>query len=130
MAVSTIGSIGQELNLLIRQGGTFGPCEVTLTNPDGSAVDLTGSTLRAQLRQKALDSGTPVATFTITVTDATGGVFTFGLSDEITAGIACGETRDRPESRYQWDLELEDLQGRVTPLLYGMVTVWREVTRV
>lgn len=127
--ITTIGSVGAALNLRIRQGGSF-LFSVALKNPDGSPVNLTGATLSAQIRRKALDANPPVAACVIAVTDAVNGLADLSLTDEVTAAIACGEVETLPASRYVWDLELLDTLGRVTPLLYGDVVVFREVTRV
>lgn len=126
--VPVLGHAGERVDLLIRQGATFGPHELTLTNPDGSAVDLTGCTLRAQLRRKALDAGILIA-LTCTITDAVNGVATIGLTDEQTAALTAGEDPGQPDSRAKWDLELEDAAGGVTPVFYGNVVIHREVTR-
>lgn len=124
----SIGSFGDRLDLNIKQGSTFGPMEVTATNPDGSAMDLTACTVRGQIRKKALDTEL-VASFTCTITDAEEGRFSFTLSDETTADIEAGELPSLPASKYVYDMELADSQGNVIPLLYGNVTVLREVTR-
>lgn len=128
MATPRIGNLGSKLNLDIRQGGTFS-ATVTLTNPDATPVDLTGATVRGQLRKTALDAAV-VATFDVTITDAVNGVFEYGLTDEDTAGITAGEQPTEDASLYVWDMELEDTLGRVTPLFYGTATVLREVTRL
>lgn len=124
----SIGSIGERLDLVIKQGSTFGPMSNTLTNPDGSAVDLTACVVRGQIRRKALDASI-VASFVCTITDADEGQYEFGLTDEVTAAITAGELPSVPASKYVYDMELEDSVGRVIPLLYGNVTVMREVTR-
>jgi hypothetical protein len=126
--VPVLGYAGDRVDLLIRQGATFGPHELTLTNPDDTVIDLTGCTLRAQVRRKALDAAILI-TLTCTITDATGGVCTIGLTDEQTAALAAGEDPGQVESRARWDLELEDAAGRVTPVFYGNVVIHREVTR-
>jgi hypothetical protein len=127
MATQSIGSFGSKLNLNIRQGGTF-DATATAKNPDTTPINLTGATVRGQIRKKALDTAV-VESFTCTITDAVNGVFTFGLTDEETAAIAAGEQPTEEASLYVWDMELEDSLGRVTPLFYGNVTVLREVTR-
>jgi hypothetical protein len=127
--MTTLGYIGEKLDLLVKQGSTLGPFTVTLANPDTAPVDLTGATLRAHLRKKALDSA-KVAQFDVVVTDAAAGKFQFGMTDEATAAIPAGETLKDVASVYVWDMELEDASGRVLPLYYGDVKVFREVTRV
>lgn len=122
-----IGHYGAPMDLRIKQGSTFS-ATVNLQNPDTTPVDLTGSQLRAQIRKKALDAAV-VATFVITVTDAPGGVFDMLLSDEVTAQIVTGESLQSTDSKFVWDMEMEDTLGRVIPLFYGNVVVFREVTR-
>jgi hypothetical protein len=128
MAVPVLGFAGEEYTLLIRQGATFGPVTATMRNPDTTPVDLTGCTIRGKIRKKALDAAV-VATLTCTITNAVGGVYEFGLTDEQTAAIDAGEYMASSASKYVWDLEMEDAAGRVLPLYYGQVTVLREVTR-
>lgn len=126
--VPVLGNIGAEVNLLIKQGSTFGPNSVVLKNPDGSFVNLTGAVIRGQIRKKALDTAV-VCTFDVVVTDAVNGAFTFGLTDETTATIVADEVLLKPGSLYYWDMELQDSVGRIIPLYYGEVRVFREVTR-
>ena len=128
MPAQEIGYRGELLNLLIRQGATLGPFAVTLTNPNATQLNLTGSTLRAQVRKKALDA-TPVVALTCTITNAAAGQFTFGLTAVQTAGLPAGELISDADSKYVWDMELEDVAGTVFPLYFGDVQIFREVTR-
>lgn len=113
----------------MRQGATWGPFKHTLRNPDQTLVDLTGCTLRGQMRRKALD-GTLVAAFNITyASPRTLGWYTFGLTDEQTAAITCGDKLADPASLYEYDVELEDAAGQVMCLLWGEIRVKAEVTR-
>ena len=59
--MAQVGTRGERLDLIVRQGATLGPHTVTLTNPDGSAVNLTGCTIQGQVRKDPLDTGMPVA---------------------------------------------------------------------
>lgn len=126
--MAKIGSIGKRQNLLIRQGATFGPVEVPpLIEPDGTITDVSESTFRAQMRRTALDAEV-VAEFDTVVVGSDTVSFTYGLSAAATAAIPAGERPTDKASQYVWDLERED-SGRVTPIYYGSVTVFREVTR-
>lgn len=128
--MSTIGTKGAELNLLIRQGATFGPVASRLTNPGGSAMSLTGATIRGQIRKTASSAGSTGATATCTVTNAANGEFTFTFPASVTAALIADDTSEEaPASIYVWDMELEDSTGRVIPLVYGRVNVFREVTK-
>ena len=128
MTVQTLGNIGTRLDLLIRQGATFGPFVCTMTNPDGTPVNLTGATIRGQIRKAPADT-VVVASLVVTITDAAAGKYTFSLSDATTAAIAAGADVTKPASVYVWDLELQDAAGSVIPLYWGDVRVHREVTR-
>lgn len=126
--MATLGTIGERLDLLVKQGSTLGPFNASMKNPDGSPVNMTGMTLRAQIRRTGL-SASVVASIPATITNPALGQYTFGLSDEATSAIPAGETLKDPASKYVWDMELEDAAGNVMPLYYGDCKVFREVTR-
>lgn len=126
MSTTAIGSIGKQQNLVVRQGADFS-FTARLKNPDGTPMDLTGATVRAQMRPTAASS-TFVA-FTVTILDPLNGRFVIALSAAQTAPLACGESLTDPKSRWAWDLEIQDSLGRVIPLLHGVASVFREVTR-
>lgn len=127
---ATIGFLGVRQNLQIRQGATFGPLRLTVRNPDNTPVDLTGSTLVGHIRKTAK---APVVLLELVGTiegDSADGVWRVEeLTAAQTAALAAGETPAEPASQYVYDLEWTDATGRVTPLLYGTVSVLREVTR-
>ncbi len=126
--ILTIGTFGERMDLRIKQGSTFGPMRFEMINPDDSPVDLTGVTIRAQIRHAALDA-TVVVDLDCQIVDAMAGWFEMGLSDEQTRLIEAGESIGDPDSQFVWDMELEDSSGRVIPLYHGDVLVLREVTR-
>lgn len=117
--MKVLGDFGDQLDLQIKQGSTFGPHQGVISNPDDTPVDLTGCELRAQLRRNPGDSS--VVTFDVEITDPAEGEFTFELTKEQTATLS--------PPKYQWDMELEDAAGRVTPICFGDVLVALEVTR-
>lgn len=123
-----IGYKGEKLDLLIRQGATFGPIVLTITNPDNTPVDLADMTFRGQVR-KTFNSQTVGATLTCQVTNAPGGQVTISIAATQTAMLEAGIDEDAPESSHVWDLEALEDGGRVVPYLYGDVKVFREVTR-
>ena len=125
-----IGTKGSELDLLIKQGCTFGPTVSTLKNPDDSPIDLTGSELRAQIRKTPNSSILKGIIIDFDITDAEAGEFTWGFSAEDTAGLSAdSESETAVSSTFVWDMELQDSSGRVLPLLYGKAYVFREVTK-
>lgn len=128
MSVPQIGTIGERLDLALRQGATFGPVTATMRNPDGTPVNLTGCNIRGQIR-KSPDSPTATASIAVTSDYNSTGVYVFGLSSEATRLIPAGNDPSQSSSLYVWDLELEDSMGRVIPLYWGTVRVRSEVTR-
>lgn len=123
-----IGFIGEELDLLIRQGATFGPFRMTIKNPDGSPVNLQDAVFRGQIR-KAPDSLTIEAAFQFMVTDPMQGKVEFEIDAVTTAAIVAGMTASSNESAYVYDIEYVNEANRVLPLLYGKVALFREVTK-
>jgi hypothetical protein len=134
----TLGDIGACVNHVIRQGATFGPWQLTILNPKDTVtvptppqlpIDVTGKVFRAQMRKKGRDA-TITATLDVTVINATAGRVDYGLTAAATALLECGERIEDRASQYVWDLEMEDpVSGVITPLLYGDISVFREVTR-
>ena len=128
--MAQVGFRGERLDLLVRQGATLGPFHVELANPDTSPVNLTGCSIRGEVRKNALDGGAPVASFTVVIEDALAGKFSFEIPYAVTQTIRAGEFQKSEESMYQWDMELLDASDRITPLYYGDFENFREVTRV
>lgn len=124
----TLGNLGEELNLKIRQGASFGPFRAQMKNADASIVNLTGCTIRGQLRKKALDAAV-VATLVCTITDPLLGKYEFGMPVAATTLLPAGEQLSASESQYVFDIELLTATGEVIPLYYGKVQNFREVTR-
>lgn len=124
-----LGTFGEELTLRIRQGATFGPFTGEMKNrSDGSPVNLTGSVLRGKIKKKASDLAT-VADLLFTIDPGTGGTYSFGLDATTTAALDCGDTINAGASQYVHDIEWQDSAGRVLPLYFGKVFVFREVTK-
>lgn len=127
MSQKTIGNRGERLDLLIRQGATFGTYHATMRNPDGTPVDLTGCLIRGMIR-KTPSSSAVLLNITVTSAYDASGTYDFDITDEQTATLAAGTDIDRPESLYVWDLEMLDSTGRIIPLYWGDVRVHRRVT--
>lgn len=83
------------------------------------AVDLAGSTLAAQIRQR-LQSET-AWNFTVTVVDEAEGQIELSMADTLTATIPAGEL--------QWDLVWTRNDGVKIRLLEGVATVNGGITR-
>ena len=126
--IPKIGMIGDRLDLLIRQGATFGPFRLQLKNPDGSFVNLSDATFRGQIR-KTPDALVAAGAFIFVVTAALEGKVEFELDAVTSAAIAAGIDPDDEESMYVYDIEYVNEENRVLPLLYGNVQLFREVTK-
>lgn len=106
-------------NLLIDQGTTFS-IVVNMTNPDGTAKDLTNYTPTAHIR-KSYYTNTYTA-FTAVKTDVTGGVITLSLTATQTSTLKAG--------RYVYDLEVVSVADAETiRVIEGIVTVTPEATK-
>jgi len=107
----------------IEQGATLSKSFVW-KDGDGVAVNLTGYTARMQIRP-SVDSATVLQSLSTTdgtiVIAAVTGTITLTLTDTVTAAITW--------RRGKYDLELVSSDGTVTRLIYGVVTISKEVTR-
>lgn len=111
-------------NICINQGSTF-QRDLTYTDSDGAAIDLSGATVRLQARVR-VNAASPVIdissdTSGITITDAAAGEFQILLSATTTAAYTFTSA--------VYDLEIEFSDGEVRKILDGIVDVRPEVTR-
>lgn len=116
-------------NLSIDQGATYTEAH-TLTVAVDEPWDLTGSTLRAQIRRTYADVGV-LAAFACDLTDAAAGAYSLTLTAEQTSALPTTRKRDGTHpTLWVWDLELVHPDGEtVERLLEGTVQVNPEVTR-
>lgn len=127
--VDFVGSKGGNLDLLIRQGATLGPNSTQIKDRTGTAIDITGATVRSEIR-KTPDAVTVDATAVCTITDAANGAFTWEFTAAETKLLdADPVSEEQPLSKYVWDMEIQYSDGRIQPLMYGDVRVFREVTK-
>jgi len=103
-------------NLVIDQGQTFS-FELTLSNADGTAKNLSGYTTTSQMRKSYYSSTS--TSFTTAQVDATGTI-TISLTATQTSAIKAG--------RYVYDIEIAS-SSETLRVLEGIVTVTPEVTR-
>lgn len=111
-------------NLAIEQGATF-KVIFQWTDSNNSPINITGYTLRSQIRATVESSSVMVdmtnANGKVTISDAAQGKIQMLLSATETASLAAGTG--------VWDLEVIAGDGTVTRLLQGSVTISPEVTR-
>lgn len=92
---------------------------VTLTNDDGSPMDLSGYVVRSQLKTKL---GEFVASFECTIPEPTTGVITRVMVETDTRLLT---PSDKPA--YAWGIELTGFYGEVLPEIQGGATVAPEI---
>ena len=109
--------VAAKYNIVIARGASFS-LPIALTDTSGSASNLTGYTVKSQIRKEY--GLPPVMSFTVTGTLDTSGKFSLTLLPAQTASLSVGA--------YVWDCLLE-INGEVDPLVGGGVTVTPLVTQ-
>jgi hypothetical protein len=104
--------------LSIRIGDTE-TVTVTMQDADGVAINITGRTYSAQVREKA-SSASALASFSCSIVNAANGIFACTLPANTTAALS--------PANAVWDLQ-ETNGAVVTTLLAGDVVISRDVTR-
>lgn len=104
-------------NLVIDQGTTF-TTDLTMTDEEGSPLNLTGYTANSQIR-KWYTSSNATATFTTSI-NANTGVISLSLTANQTGAMTAG--------RYVYDVEISD-GAIISRIVEGIVTVTPQVTR-
>lgn len=105
-------------DIIIDQGTTF-ETVVTVTDDNGSALDLTNYEAAAQIRKHHTSSAVSAA-FVIT-NGGTNGQLTLTLSWSATSSLTAG--------RYVYDVEITSASSIVSRVVEGIVTVNPQVTR-
>jgi len=101
-------------NLRIDQGASFSS-DVTVTNSDGDAVDLSGYTTEARMAKSY--GGTTTTITAAVASDATTGVVELSLTDAQTTAL------DAP-ARYVYDVYITQTStSTVTRVIEGVITV-------
>ena len=104
-------------NIAIDKGSDFA-FTATLKDAAGDAIDITSYTFKAEIRRKP-ETKLEKA-FTITKTNASGGILKLALAD--------GDTRDLPVGVLRYDLVGKDGSSNIERYLTGKVTVTDTVT--
>lgn len=118
-----IGDIPQ-VPLKIRRGDTFRKVLTIRSKVTKVAIDLTGWTFAAKVRQTH-DAVTPLVTFTVTIVDAVAGKIQILIPSATTAALALTTGIRLPV----WDLEATKSDGDVWTMLEGKVTIAGDATR-
>ena len=108
-------------NLQIDRGATFSS-DVTVSDTDGTAFDLTGYTAAAKMAKGYQSTQTRVIITTSINNDPTTGVITLSLTADQTKAL------DAP-ARYVYDVEItKTSDSTVTRVIEGLITVSPDVT--
>jgi len=107
------------VEIQIEAGATFST-QVDVTDAFGFPKNLTGYTVRSQLRKSYYS--TTATDFTINSINLAEGIIELKLDPEVTANIRAG--------RYVYDVEMEENStGIVTRIFEGVATILPNVTR-
>lgn len=140
---ASLSNLGPELTWEIKQGASFtfeGELRLegdthTIEDENGDMIqvgpplDISGCTIRCQIRKRGLDTGTPVVTPTSTVVDGPNGAYRITLTDEQTATITCGERISDRASLYTADIFCDFPSGEVMELGHVNIYTLRRVTK-
>ena len=108
-------------NLTIDKSATFSS-DVTVTDTDGTAFDLTGYTAAAKMALGYASTRTRVTLTTQINSDPTTGIITISLTADQT------KTLEAP-ARYVYDIEItKTSDSTVTRVIEGIITVSPDVT--
>lgn len=99
--------------------GDYLPLSVTLVQPNGTPLNLTGYTAQAHIRSNYGDEF--VYAFTVTIPAPSTGKIDIVLPSNVSAGIAPGT--------YIWDFQVKEPSGNIRTYLAGDVAVYDEVTK-
>ena len=105
-------------NIIIDQDADYSQ-QFTAKTDAGVVIDLTNSTLDAQIRKSF--ASTTAKAFNPTIVSATAGTFTLALTDVQTSGLERG--------RHVYDVRVLDATSTYTRVQEGVATVSPSVTR-
>lgn len=119
--MAKLGSIGKQLDLLIKQGSTFGEYTIIIKDKDtGLPLNITGYTFSGKIK-KSYSSPTVLAQIVFDLTNPTLGELTISIPANITSTLKGNADGN---SEYVYDIEYTDTNGFVEPILYGNVEVF------
>jgi len=111
-------------NIVLEQGVDFS-LEITLKHSDGTAINLSGATFTSKIRRSpetdAIQRSGSDISFTVNITNASGGQVTFSLSDLDTAAL--------PGDNLIYDIFRTDSAGVKYRDLEGDIEVIERITR-
>lgn len=106
-------------NIVINGGTDFSQVFTLEDGATNSALNLTGYTVKAQMRKHPASTG--VTTFTSSIYNAASGQIKIGLSTTTTANLKAG--------RYVYDVVITDASSAMNRVIEGMALVSKGVTQ-
>jgi hypothetical protein len=106
-------------NLYVDQGSYY-RTHITVSNTDGTPLDLSGYTAASQMR-KSYQSSTAY-NFTTSISNPSEGRVRIELSSE--------QSRLIPAGKYLYDLEITATSGEKSRVVEGMVIISPEITKI
>lgn len=99
--------------------GDYLPLTITLVQPNGNPLNLTGYTAHSHIRSNYGDE--VIYPFSVSIPVPSSGQVNLTLTSATSAGIAPGS--------YIWDFQVREPSGNIRTYLAGDVTVYDEVTK-
>ena len=106
-------------NLYVDQGSSYRNF-ITVSNSDGTPLDLAGYTVASQMRKSYASS--VAYNFTASISNPAAG--------RVKIELSSAQSRDIPAGKYLYDVEVANPQGERTRVVEGMVIVTPEVTKI
>jgi hypothetical protein len=117
---TAITALPVTVNLSLYMGDDF-TMTINVQNPDGTPVDLTGSTVTGMVKKSASDT-TAAGNLTCTlVTPATGGQISVLLANTVSSGLTTGP--------YVYDVQWKSAGNMILTLIAGTLGLTQDVTR-
>ena len=113
------------LDLTIYQGATFRKV-LTFKTPDGIPIDQTGKTFRGKARKLVTDTSEAFS-FSFTIRDQITNTGEVEMELSATASSAVSVTEFN--TKFLYDVEVEDSGGDVTRILQGSIVFVAEITK-
>lgn len=124
--MNPLGYIGEQRDLLIRQGAIFEPVSVQYVDDNGAPISLVGCSISGAIKKRWNEEAV-AAEVTFHITDALAGRFNFTIPASETAKLVAGVNASAPASQYVWQADIIDAGGTPVALYRGDVSVLRDI---
>ncbi len=121
-----ISNIGTQVDLQV-VSGTDWSTTITLSNANGTPLDLTGCSVSSAVKKTPLSSLIALALTTVIAANPTTGIITLSVAYAVN-NLDGGLSLTDPNAQYVWDIRLVDSLGHVSRPIWGNFYVWAAVT--